>query len=129
MIKRICQLIVVCMVGLMMAGVIGGEVVAFSPNQALCSESGGSSTEFCAQANPNPIFGPTGVVTKAVRLLSIVTGIASVIIIMLAGLQYMIAEGDSSKVSSAKNTLLYALVGLVITIVARSIVAFVLNKV
>jgi hypothetical protein len=75
----------------------------------------------------NPVFGPNGILTKATRILMIVIGVASVIMIILGGIQYMLSTGDSAKVNNAKNTILYAIVGLVIALVAQGIIAFVLT--
>lgn len=68
------------------------------------------------------------VVKGVVDLLSIIVGIAAVIMIILGGLKYITSSGDTNKVSSAKNTILYAIVGLVIVAMAQFIVRFVLNR-
>lgn len=64
----------------------------------------------------------------AINLLSILVGIAAVIMIIIGGFKYVISSGDSNNINSAKNTILYALVGLVIVALAQIIVVFVLNK-
>jgi hypothetical protein len=74
--------------------------------------------------------GDTGVnklITAAVTILSYIVGIAAVIMVIISGLKYVTASGDPSNVSSAKNTLLYALIGLFITALAQFLVHFVLS--
>jgi hypothetical protein len=64
-----------------------------------------------------------------VNLLSWVVGVVAVIAIIIGGFRFVTANGDASKVASARNTILYALVGLVIVATAQLIVKFVLGNV
>jgi len=57
-----------------------------------------------------------------------VVGAAAVIMIIVGGFKYITSSGDSTSVESAKNTILFAVIGLVIALVAQSIVIFVLRK-
>ena len=82
---------------------------------ASCQESGDSSFN--------------NLIQKIINVFSIVVGAVSVIMIIIGGFRYIISGGDSSGVSGAKNTILYAVVGLVIVIFAQVIVRFVLANV
>lgn len=64
-----------------------------------------------------------------VNLFSIIVGVAAVVMIMVAGVRFTTSSGDPSKVSSAKSTLLYALIGLALVAAAQTIVHFVLTNV
>jgi len=64
-----------------------------------------------------------------VNLFSVIVGIVAVIMIIIGGLKYIISSGDASNITSAKNTILYAIIGLVIVALAQFIVRFVLSKV
>ncbi len=68
------------------------------------------------------------VVRFVINLLSIIAGIAAVIMIIVGGLKYITSSGDPANINSAKNTLLYAIIGLVIVAMAQIIVKFVLKK-
>jgi len=68
------------------------------------------------------------VIKLVLEILSTVAGIAAVIMIVIGGLKYVTSGGDSSKVSSAKSAIIYALVGLVVVAMAQFIVRFVLNR-
>lgn len=63
-----------------------------------------------------------------INLLSFIVGVVAVIMIIIAGLKYITSGGDSNNVASAKNTILYAIIGLVIVALAQVIVRFVLQK-
>ncbi len=67
-------------------------------------------------------------IVTAINILSIVVGIVAVIMIIVGGFKYITSNGDSGAVSSAKNTILYAIVGLVIVALAQIIVRFVLRE-
>jgi len=67
------------------------------------------------------------VVRNGVNILSIIIGIAAVIMILVGGFKYITSGGDSGQVSNAKSTIVYAIIGLIIAALAQSIVHFVLN--
>jgi len=68
------------------------------------------------------------IVNSVINILSIFIGLAAVIMIMVGGFKYVTANGDSGNVSSAKNTIIYAVIGLVIAVFAQVLVKFVLDK-
>lgn len=69
------------------------------------------------------------IITSVINIFSLVVGVVSVIMIIVGGLKYITSGGDSGNVSGAKNTILYAIVGLVVVALAQVIVRFVLAKV
>jgi len=69
------------------------------------------------------------IITDIVNIFSVIVGIVSVIMIIYGGFRYVTSGGDSGNVSSAKNTIIYAVIGLVVVALAQFIVQFVLDKV
>src|SRR3989344_1071149 len=67
-------------------------------------------------------------ITNIINIVSILVGIIAVLMIILGGFRYVTSGGDATKVQSAKNTLLYAVIGLVIALLAQIIARFVLQK-
>jgi uncharacterized membrane protein YuzA (DUF378 family) len=67
-------------------------------------------------------------ISLAVQILSIVVGIAAVIAVILGGFKYITSGGDTNKVANAKNTLVYAIIGLAIAVLAQLLVHFVINQ-
>lgn len=63
-----------------------------------------------------------------VNILSAIVGIVAVIMLIIGGFRYITAGGDSNSINSAKNTIIYALVGAVIATLAQVIVRFVLSR-
>lgn len=67
-------------------------------------------------------------VKSVINILSVVVGVIAVIMVIIGGLKYVTSNGDSNQISSAKNTIIYALIGLVVVAIAQAVVRFVLNK-
>ena len=109
------------------------SVHARDPFEDLCKST--PNAEVCQgrteqqDTKTNTIYGPNGIVTKAAQLFVILVGIASVVVIVLGGLQYIMSTGDPGKISKAKDTILYAVIGVVVAVLAQAIVVYVLKKV
>ena len=58
-----------------------------------------------------------------------VIGFVAVVMIIMGGVQYTTSSGDTAKVTKAKNTILYGVIGLVIALLAFAIVNFILSNV
>jgi len=68
------------------------------------------------------------IITTVINLFSLVVGVVAVIMIIIGGLKYITSGGDSGNITGAKNTILYAVIGLVVVALAQFIVKFVLGK-
>lgn len=77
----------------------------------------------------DPAEAMNNVIRTIINILSLVVGVVAVIMIVIGGFRYIISGGDSGNVTAAKNTILYAIVGLVIVALAQVIVRFVLGSV
>ena len=91
-------------------------------------QAGPETSPACQPPPTDPISGSGGILGKVTHLVAILTGIAAIIMFIIGGLMYVLSNRDSSRVALARNTLIYASLGVVITIAAQSIVVFVLNK-
>lgn len=69
------------------------------------------------------------IVRTVIEILSWVVGVVAVIMVIIGGLRYVLSGGDANNTNAAKNTILYALIGLVIVAIAQLIVRFVLKQV
>lgn len=100
-------------------------------NSQACSGAAASSS-FCQESSntSDPITGQNGngIVLFVARLMILAAGVAAVIVIILAGLTYVTSGGDPAKTETAKKTILYALVGLVVIILAQGIISLVISK-
>ncbi len=67
-------------------------------------------------------------ITTITNILLFLIGAIAVIAIIIGGIRYVTSNGDASQTKSAKDTILYAVVGLIVAIVAYAIVQFVVSR-
>lgn len=95
-------------------------------NAASGSTTAGSDTS-CASSNAGGVD-INKVANEIVNVFSVIVGATAIIMIIYGGFRYITSGGDSGRVGTAKNTLIYAIVGLIIVALAQVIVHYVLNK-
>lgn len=119
--KKISKIILAAMIA-MTLGVFGinqGSVSAMSLEE-------GAEAARCDTC-PAELFGDTGVFRQVTNTILYFVGIIAVIMLIWGGIRYVVSGGDAKKVTDAKNTILYAIIGLVISFLAYAIVQFVIN--
>lgn len=94
-----------------------------NPNATLCKDNKVTQTP-----SNNSIYGPNSILASVVKLLSILIGVISIIMIIIGGLRYVTSNGDPNSTNGARNTIIYALVGLVVAVSGQALIAFVINK-
>lgn len=77
---------------------------------------------------PTLTTGPSGTVSNALKLVFGIAGAISLLIITIAALQYTLSQGNPQATAKAKNTIIYAVIGLTICVLAFSIVTFVITR-
>lgn len=121
--KGLLALAVVPMLALGVS-VLGGDVAFAQTDLTL---QGGADS---AQGNDTAtdLFGSTGVFRTVTNILLFLIGAVSVIMLIIGGIRYVVSGGDQAAVTSAKNTILYAIVGIVIAFLAYAAVNFVIGS-
>lgn len=112
---------------------VPATVAAQATESGLCQGANlevqpGSGTQGCT-IEGDPTTTVNDMLTLVINIFSLVVGVAAVIMIIVGGMRYIISGGDSGNVQGAKNTILYAIIGLVVVALAQFIVKFVLTKV
>jgi len=100
-------------------------------NNGLCAGSNLQFTENpgqCNVASDEATGRINRVIHTIVNLLSALVGVVAVIMIIVGGFRYITSGGNDTSVTSAKNTILYAIIGLVVVALAQLIVRFTLSK-
>lgn len=72
--------------------------------------------------------GQGGIFRTITNVLLFLIGAISVIMLIVGGIRYVVSGGDSTAVQNAKNTILYAIVGVVVAILAYAVVNFVIGS-
>lgn len=105
-------------------------VAALAPLDAACNgeDTNASSSPSCNDSGSSGEVDPVSdVLNKVTVILSLVLGAIAVIFLIVGGFKY-ISASDSSSVASAKNTIIYALIGLLAAALARPIINLVVGK-
>ncbi|MBQ9180781.1 hypothetical protein IJ135_01650 [Candidatus Saccharibacteria bacterium] len=106
-----------------MCGIISFVGVAGASALSLQELAAAAQCDGC----PSDLFGYTGVFRQVTNVILYIVGIIAVIMLIIGGIRYVVSGGDSKKVTDAKNTVLYAIIGLIICFLAFAIVNFVIN--
>ena len=77
---------------------------------------------------PADLFGQSGTFRTISNVLLFLIGAISVIMLIIGGIRYVVSGGDSTAVQGAKNTILYAIVGVIVAILAYAAVNFVITS-
>jgi len=75
-----------------------------------------------------PTADPDDVLAGGLSIVYFVGGAACVVVIVIAGILYATSNGDASKIKTAKDAILYAIIGLVVVMMAFVITGFVLGR-
>lgn len=110
--------------------------VSLAPASVQAGPFDGSKGEACNGAQLGASGGCGGApgsslsnrIKNIVNILSAIVGVAAVIMVIIGGFRYITASGDSNSINSAKNTIIYAVIGAVIATLAQVIVRFVLSR-
>jgi hypothetical protein len=98
---------------------------ADTAKSTVCSTLGSDAS---CKSTPAGSTSLNSIISATINILSWVIGVAAVIMLMVGGFRFITASGDSNSVASARSTIIYALVGIVIAAFAQIMVQFVLNK-
>lgn len=104
----------------------GFVVLAAVPEASALTLREGAEAARC-DGCPSDLFGDTGAFRQVTNTILYIVGIVAVIMLIIGGIKYVVSGGDSKKVTDAKNTVLYAIIGLVIAFLAFAIVNFVIS--
>ncbi len=99
---------------------------AHAANFALGMADGANSAKGVDQATD--LFGQAGTFRTITNVMLFLIGAISVIMLIIGGLRYVVSGGDSTQVQNAKNTILYAIVGVIVAILAYAIVSFIITS-
>lgn len=76
---------------------------------------------------PTQLVGTDGTLSNIVNSVLYVAGIIAVVMLIIGGIRFMVSRGDKDKVQKAKNTVIYAIIGLVLVIFSYAIVNFIVS--
>ena len=88
------------------------------------------SGPYRGEGQPASLFdGSTAIVPRVINLMLFIVGVLAIFMMIYGGIRYVLSGGDNGKVKDAKNTILYAIVGLIVAILGYAIVNWVVSVV
>lgn len=112
----------------LLAPLPGTAVAATDVLGNACNGAGADSALCRGRTNQDPLTGPNGVLSTATSILAWVAGAAAVIFMVIGGIKYITAAGAPAEVQKAKDTIIYAIIGIIAIVLARQVITFVLSK-
>lgn len=129
--QRITKLMGTAM-ALPVLALIASAVVPVMPAYAAnCDPADGLvNSADCARGNgqSNSLVGQGGVFQTVTNILLFIIGAIAVIMLVIGGIRYTVSNGDSNSVTAAKNTIMYAIIGIIVAIIAYAAVNFVITS-
>ena len=104
--------------------------VYLTANNAAAQVAGVQNGARSAKGMDQPIdlIGEGGTFATITNVLLFIVGAIAVIMIVIVGLRYVLSGGNSDQITAAKNTILYAIVGIIVALLAYAAVNFVLTS-
>ena len=113
------------MIGLF--GVFAPAVSAANGINICSGENGGDKSVYCQNRGSGETQ-VNGIIKTIVEVLLTAVGAISIIMIVIGGIMFALSSGDAQKAAKARNTVLYAVIGLAVSLFASAIVNFVFNR-
>ena len=104
-------------------------VTGVAPNAAAQGAAQSGAEAARGTGVPSTLFGDAGIVTTVTNVLLFIVGALAVIMIIWGGIRYATSAGNAANVTAAKNTILYAIVGLIIAFLAFAAVNWILGAI
>ena len=98
------------------------DICAEDPNATVCQEAAKGESE-------DPLTGNDSIINTIANVVALITAVIAVIIIIVAGITMTLSGGDSAKIQSSRNAIIYAAIGLVVVALARTVVIFVVDRI
>lgn len=105
-----------------------GVIAISHPAVAFEGSTQGGAASARGADQPVDLFGDGGTFSTITNVLLFIIGAIAVIMIVIGGMRYVLSGGDSNQITAAKNTILYAIVGIIVAILAYAVVNFVLSS-
>ena len=115
--------------GILMIGLLGVFTPAVSAANGIdiCSKENGSDNSVYCQKKDKGEDQVNGIIKTIVEVLLMAVGAISIIMIVIGGILFALSSGDTQKAAKARSTILYAVVGLIVSVFASAIVNFVFD--
>ncbi len=112
---------------MIIAAIVATSCLVYQPVLAFDQTLRGGVDAAKADEQPSNLIGEEGIFKRITNIMLFAIGVLSVIMLIVGGMHYVISGGKKESVTTAKNTILYAIVGLIIALMAYAIINFILG--
>lgn len=121
------HLLVTIVLALSSIGIVANtNSYAAAQSELACQGLEDVAGDACGTSTGDPTI--NGIIKFALNLLSFIAGFIAVFMLIIAGLRYITSQGSPEATKGAQSAIIYAVIGLVIVVLAQAIVQFVLNR-
>jgi hypothetical protein len=114
---------IVFVYGLVIVSPVVAQASKTSACQGINTITGANNPSGCSSGGESL----KGAMADVLNILSLIAGFIAVIMIIIGGFRYVVSGGNDQAVAGAKNTILYALIGVFVLALAQAIVHFVIH--
>ncbi len=124
----------------LLATVPASTAMAFDLFGGVCNQNGAGGSAVCQDSksgncpsgtpncDSNPITGSDGLLVHITDIAAFVAGAAAILLIIIGGLRYITSSGNTEKANSARSTIINALIGLAVIVLATSLITYVVDR-
>jgi len=112
--------------GIIAASLLAAPTLALAQGQQVDSNARGQGFKFTPnfEGVENTSTGLIPSIVNVINALLVLAAIAAVVFMIIGGVRYISSQGDEDAVEQAKNTVIYAIIGVIVIILAAVIVNF-----
>lgn len=120
---------------LFLAAMFSLSLLAIVPVKAadvidICKEGTAANSQICkASEGDKKLFGPDSIWNNILNILTFAIGAVAVLMVIIGAMKYALSGGEQAQIASAKNTIIYAMVALIVAVMANALVNFVLTNI
>lgn len=107
---------------------VPASAAAYDPFGGVDCTGTTAKTSAVCKTPSKDVAGSNGILVTVANFMALIAGVAAVIILLIASIKYITAGGDPKEIESAKNTIIYALVGILIILSAKVLITYVVSK-
>lgn len=126
--RLIVSLCLVIGMAVFVAGIFPARSAAADVLSGACQGDGKNASVCQDRTTKNPLVGKNGLLSKAASIIAFVAGMVAVFVFLIGSVLYVMSGGDSGRLNTGREMIIYSLVGIVIIASAGSITVFIINR-
>lgn len=123
--RKFSQIVIIAIASLAMMFAITPQASALDPFNAVCKDNAGAA--ICKEKNSQRSVG--SLIRRITNVMMMLIGAVSIIMLIYGGIRFTASGGSPESIKTAKNTIIYAVAGIVVALAAYAVVNFVIMRI